>query len=163
MSWSWLSSKVKVAQGKHHTVSSCPFVTNQSDHSWNTDFSKFELEHLMSRSWFQVQGHIVGPTSYYLTSFHSMSIGPTIPDIWLLQKLFNLENPSSRSWRGQSSKSHPIHSHPFVLCHLALLFLRHVYFKTWPWKSKVVMGEVKNSRSHSGPNILSTPFPLILC
>ena len=57
---------------------------------------------------------------------------------------------------------YPIHI-PFVRCHSALPFLRYGYLKKkMTWKIQVQgYGWVRRSRSHSGPNNLSTHTPFV--
>ena len=94
-----------------------------------------------------VQSHNVGLTSYRLTPFRSMSVGPPIPEIQHFQNL-TLKIKGQGHWWGHSLKSQwgssILWSHiPFIPCQSALPFLRCSTFKIWPWKSKVkVNGEV---------------------
>ena len=66
-------------------VTSPSFHDNRSSHSWDTAFSKFDLENPKVK--LKAQDHIVGPTSYQLTSLFSMFIDPPIPEIQLFKNL----------------------------------------------------------------------------
>ena len=115
------------------------FHVNWPSHSWNTAFSKFDLENPRSRSQLKVTKKVYHPIDSY--PFRSMSIGPPIPGIQLFQNLTLKIQGQGHGW-GQSLKSQHgscIQSThiPLVPCQLALLFLRYSIFKVWPWKSKV--------------------------
>ena len=74
--WPW-KSKVKVTQWVQHPINSHPFCSmSNPSHPWDTVISKFDLRKSMLE--IQVQGHIVGPTSYWLNcSLHANR--PLIP------------------------------------------------------------------------------------
>ena len=99
-----------------------------------------------------VWSHNVSLTFYRLTSL-SFHVNQPSHSWDMTFSKFDLENPRSRSWLGQSWKSQsgcniPLTHIPFVPCQSALPFLRYSIFKIWPWKSKVkVMGE-GNVESH---------------
>ena len=117
-----------------------------------------------------VQSHNVGLTSYRLTPFRSMSVGPPIPEIQHFQNL-TLKIKGQGHWWGHSLKSQwgssILWSHiPFIPCQSALPFLRCSTFKIWPWKSKVkVNGEVTVQSHNVGQNpIDSHPFrSMLIC
>ena len=81
--WPWRSKvkvmvEVKVESHKvgvtSYRLTSLLFHVNRPSHSWDTAFSKFDLENPRSRSWVRenVKSHNMGPTFYRLTSlsFH---------------------------------------------------------------------------------------------
>ena len=103
-------SKVKVmGEGKvenhnmgptFYRLTSLSFHVNQPSHSWDTNFSKFDL------SWkskvkvmveIKVESHKVGVTSYQLTSLLFHVNRPCHSWDTSFSK-FDLENPRSRSW-----------------------------------------------------------------
>ena len=155
--WPWKSKvkfivEVKVQSRKvevtSYRLTSFSFHVNRPSHSWDTAFSKFDLENPRSRSW--VRGKLKATTLvlHFIDShpFHPMSIGHPIPEIRLFQNLTLKIQGQGHGW-GESSKSQSgcnfLSTHiPFVPCQSALSFLRYSIFKIWPWKSKVkVMGE----------------------
>ena len=125
------------------------FHVNWPSHSWDTAFSKFDLENQGSRSWVRSQFKVTMLVKHPIDShaFRSMSIGPPILEIQHFQNLTLKIKGQGHGW-GHSSKSQCWSSIlstniPFVLCQSALPFLRYSIFKIWPWKSRVkVMGEV---------------------
>ena len=88
--WPW-KSKFKImgeVKVKGHNVSltsyqltSLWFHVNWPSHSWDTSFSKFDLENPRSRSYLKVTKKVYHPFDSY--PFRSMSIGPPIPGIQL--------------------------------------------------------------------------------
>ena len=85
------------------------------------------------------QGHIVGSTTYQLTSLSFHVDRPSHSWDMAISK-FDLESPRSKS--GQRLRSHSgsniLSTHiPFIRCQSTLPFLRYNFFKLWPWKSKV--------------------------
>ena len=151
----------------YYRLTSLLFHVNRPSHSWDTAFSKFDLENQGSRSWMRslpflrysifkiwpwksrvkvmdevtVQSHNVGLASYRLTSLSLHVNRPSHSWDTAFSK-FDLENQGSRSWGGHSSKSqcgpNILSTHiPFVPCQSALPFLRYSIFKIWPWKSRV--------------------------
>ena len=71
----------------------------------------------------------------------SILIGPSVPEIQLIQNLTLKIQSQGHGWgqRSQSkSESHILLNHiPLVPCQSALPFLRYSIFKIWHWKSKV--------------------------
>ena len=94
--WPW-KSKVKVmgdGNVESHKVgvtsyrfTSLSFHVNRPFHSWDTLFSKFDLENPRSRSWVRGKLKVTTWVQYSINShlFNSMSIGHPIPEIWLFK------------------------------------------------------------------------------
>ena len=141
-----------------YRLTSHSFHVNRPSHSWDTAFSKFDLENPRSRSWVRWTLKVTTWVQYSIDShpFNSMSMGHPIPDIQLFQNLTLKIQGQGDGW-GQSWKSwsgcNILSTHiPFVPCQSALPFLRYSIFKIWPWKSKVkVMSEVDIESHNMGP------------
>ena len=150
--WPWKSKvkamvEVKVQSHKvgvtSYRLTSLSFHVNRPSHSWDTAFSKFDLENPRSRSWVRGKLKVTTWVQYFIDShlFNSMSIGHPIPEIWLFQNL-TLKIEGQGHWWGECWKSQSgcnilsIHI-PFVPCQSALPFMRYIIFKIWPWNSKV--------------------------
>ena len=100
--WPW-KSRVKVMGEvtiQSHNVglasyrlTSLSFHVNWPSHSWDTAFSKFDLENQGSRSWVRSQFKVTMWVYHPIDShpFRSMSIGPPIPDTTFSK--FDLEKP----------------------------------------------------------------------
>ena len=144
---------------------SLSFLVNRPSYSYIT-YRYFEIW-IMGKV--KVQGHKRSPTSYHCCPLHFMSMDPPILQIWLFQNLtlkiqvmvivqghivvhhptdislsfyVNAENPRSRSWVSSSrlhSWSNILSLIPFVPCQSVPPFLRYSYFKTSPWKYKVII------------------------
>ena len=96
--WPW-KSKVKVmveVKAESHKVgvksyrlTSLSFNVNRPSHSWDTTFSKFDLENPRSRSWVRGTLKVTKCKQHPIDShpFRSMSIGPSIPEIQHFQNL----------------------------------------------------------------------------
>ena len=150
--WPW-KSKVKVmgevdieshkVDVTSYQLTSLSFHVNRPSHSWDTTFSKFDLENLRSRSWVRWPLKVTAWVQHSIDShpFNSMPIGHPIPEIWLFQNLTLKIQGQGHGW-GECWKSQSgcnilsIHI-PFVPCQSAIPFLRYSIFKIWPWKSKV--------------------------
>ena len=156
--WPW-KSKVKVmGEGNieshkvgvtSYRLTSLSFHINRPSHSWDTAFSKFDLENPRSRSWVRWTLKVTTWIQHSIEShpFHSMSIGHPIPEIRLFQNLpLKIQDQGhgwGEHWKSQSGCNILLTHIPFVSCQSALPFMRYSIFKIWPWKSKVkVMGEV---------------------
>ena len=91
---SWLRSQFTVAYiivlDSHQFNST--WISPAVPEIWLFEKSKFKV---MGED--KVQGHVVGSTTYQLTSLCSMSIGHPIPRIGLLISKFDLESPKWRS------------------------------------------------------------------
>ena len=132
-----------------YRLTSLSFHVNLASHSWDTAFSKFDLENQGSMSWmrsqFKVTMWVLHPIDSH--AFRSMSIGPSIPEIQHFQNFTLKIKGQGHGW-GQSLKSqcgsNILSTHiPFVPCQSGIPFLSYDFFKIWHWKSKVkVMGEV---------------------
>ena len=127
-----------------------PFVPCQLDpHTWDTAFSKFDLENPRSRSWVRWTLKVTTWVQHSIDShtFNSMSIRHPIPEIQLFQNLAMKIQGQGHGW-GERWKSQSgcniLSTHiPFVPCQSGIPFLSYDFFKIWPWKSRVkVMGEV---------------------
>ena len=150
--WPWKSKvkamvEVKVPSHKvgvtSYRLTSLSFHVNRPSHSWDTAFSKFDLENPRPRSWVRWTLKVTTWVQYSINShpFNSMSIGHPIPEIWLFPNLTLKIQGQGHGW-GERWKSQSgwyiLSSHiPFVPYQLALPFMRYSIFKIWPWKSKV--------------------------
>ena len=156
--WPW-NSRVKVMDEvtvQSHNVgvtsyrlTSLSFHFDRPSHSWDTAFSKFDLENQGSGSWLRSHFKVTMRVQHPIDShpFCSMSIGHPILELWLFQNLTLKIKGQGHGW-GHSSKSQcgcsilSIHI-LFIPCQSTLPFLRYIIFKFWPWKSRVkVKGEV---------------------
>ena len=124
-------------------LTSLSFHVDWPSHSWDTAFSKFDLENQGSRSWVRSHFKVTMRVLHAIDShpFCSMSIGHPIRELWLFQNLTLKIKGQGHGW-GQSSKSQCgssiLSNHIlFVPCQSALPFLRYSIFKIWPWKSRV--------------------------
>ena len=141
-----------------YRLRSLSFHVNRPSHSWDTTFSKFDLENPRSRSWKRWTLKVTTWVWHSVDSnpFRSMSICPPIPEIQHFQNLTLKIQGQGHGWSGHwksQSGCNILSTHiPFLPCQSAIPFLRYDFFKFWPWKSKVkVMGEV-DIKSHSmGP------------
>ena len=150
--WPW-KSKVKVmGEGQveshnmgptFHRLTSLSFHVNRPSHSWDTAFSKSDLENPRSRSCVRWTLKVTTWVQHSIDShpFNSISIGHPIPEIRLFQNL-TLKTPGQghgwrERWKSQSRCSILLTHIPFVPCQSALPFLRYSILKIWPWKSKI--------------------------
>ena len=126
-----------------YRLTSLLFHVNRPSHSWDTAFSKFDLENPRSRSWVRGKLKVTTWVQYSIDShlFNSMSIGHPIPEIWLFQNLtLKIQGQGhgwGECWKSQSGCSILSIHIPFVPCQSALPFMRYSIFKIWPWNSKV--------------------------
>ena len=150
--WPWKSKvkvmvEVKVESHKMGVISyrltSLPFIVNRPSHSWDTAFSKFDLENSRSRSWMRWTLKVTTWVKHSIDShpFDSMSIGHPIPEIQLFQNVtLKIQGQGygwGERWKSQSGCNILSTHTPFVPWQSALPFLRYSIFKIWPWKSKV--------------------------
>ena len=141
-----------------YRLTSLSFYVNRPSHSWDSTFSKFDLENPRSRSWKRWTLKVTTWVQHSVDSnpFRSMSICPPIPEIQHFQNLTLKIQGQGHGWSGYSksqSGCNILSTHiPFVPCQSAIPFLRYDFFKFWPWKSKVkVMGEVDIKSRSMGP------------
>ena len=150
--WPWKSKvkvmvEVKVESHKvgatSYRLTSLSFHVNRPSYSWDTAFSKFDLENPRSRSWVRWTLKVTTWVQHSIDShpFNSMSISHPIPEIWLFQNLTLKIQGHGHGW-GEHWKSlsgcNILSTHiPFVPCQSALPFLRYSIYKIWPWKSTV--------------------------
>ena len=134
------SHKVGVTSYRLTSLSS---YINWPSHSWDTVFSKFDLENPRSRSWMRWTLKVTTWIQHSVDShpFNCMSIGHPIPEIRLFQnftlKIQGQGHEWGERWKSQSGCNIlSTHNH-FVPCQSALPFLRYRILKIWPWKSKV--------------------------
>ena len=126
-----------------YLFTSLSFHVNRPFHSWDTLFSKFDLENPRSRSWVRGKLKVTTWVQYSINShlFNSMSIGHPIPEIWLFQNLtLKIQGQGhgwGECWESQSGCNILSIHIPFVPCQSALPFMRYSIFKIWPWNSKV--------------------------
>ena len=157
--WPWKSKvkvmvEVKVESYKvgvtFYRLTSLSFHVSRPSHSWDTAFSKFDLENQRPRSWVRWMLKATTWVQHSIDShpFRSMSIGHPIPEIQLFQNLTLKIQGQGHGW-GECWKSQHeskiLSTHILLIpCHSAIPFLRYNFFKIWPWKSKVkVMVGVK--------------------
>ena len=131
-----------------YRLTSLSFHVNRPSHSWDTTFTKFDLENPRSRSWKRWTLKVTTWVQHSVDSnpFRSMSICPPIPEIQLFQNLTLKIQGQGHGWSGHwksQSGCNILSTHiPLIPCQSAILFLRYDFFKIWPRKSKVkVMGE----------------------
>ena len=150
--WPW-KAKVKVmveVKVERHKVGvtsyqfkSLSFHVNRPFHSWDTAFSKFDLENPRTKSRVRWTLKVTTWVQHSIDShpFNSMSISHPIPEIRLFQNLtLKIQGQGhgwGERWKSQSGCSILSTHIPFVPCQSALPFLRYSIFKIWPWKSKV--------------------------
>ena len=141
-------SSMSQSGSKSYRLRSLSFHVNRPSHSWDTTPSKFDLENSRSRTWvrskFKVTMRIQRPIDWH--PFRSMSIGPAIPGIQLLQNLTLQFQGQGHGWAQRSKPqcgSNFLSTHIlFVPCQSALPFLGYSFFKIWPWNSEVkVIGQ----------------------
>ena len=122
--WPWKSKVRVMGEGKvesHHMgptfyrLTSLSFQVNRPSHSWDTTFSKFDLENPRSMSWLRSKLKVT--KSYWLTSLSFHVNQPSHSWETAFSK-FDLENPRPRSWVRWTLKvtpwvQHSIDSHPF--------------------------------------------------
>ena len=125
-----------------YLLTSLSFHVNRPSHSWDTTFSKFDLENPRSRSWKRwtmkvttwvcrlksLLFHVNLPSHSWDMTFSKKNIWPRKSKV----KVMGEGNVESQSGCNILS----IHI-AFVPCQSALPFLRYSIFKIWPSKSKV--------------------------
>ena len=156
--WPWKSMvkvmvEVKVESHKvgvtTYWLTFLSFHVNRLAHSWNTAFSKFDLENPRSRSWVTWTLKVTTWVQHSIDLHPFCSkIGHPIHKIRLFQNLTMKIQGRGHGWRGHWKPQHGsnILSTQILLipCQSAIPFLRYDFFKIWPWKSKVkVMVEIK--------------------
>ena len=110
----------RVAQGNHPVDRYLLFHTNQSIHSWNT-FPKFDLENPQIQCQVMVEvkvpGCIMCSTLFTTHPFHSLPIGPPIPEIWLFENLtlkIKVKVMGRSKFKFTKWVWFPMNSHPFL-------------------------------------------------
>ena len=132
-------SKVKVmGEGKvwsqnvslaFYRLTSLSFQVNQSSHSWDMTFSKFDLESPRSRSWKRWTLKVTSWVQHSIDShpFHSMSISHPIHKIRLFQNLTLKIQGQGHGWGERWKSEHGsniLSTHiPFIPCQSAIPFL----------------------------------------
>ena len=171
---SWARGKLKVTTWVQHSIDSHPFdsmsighpipdtteshkvgVTsyrltflsfhvNRPSYSWDTAFSKFDLENPRSRSWVTWTLKVTTWVQHSIDphTFNSKSIGHPIPKIRLFFQNLTLKIQGQghgwgERWKTQSGCNILSAHIAFVPCQSTLPFLGYSIFKSWPWKSKV--------------------------
>ena len=136
--------------------------------SYSYDRAFFKIWPSKSKVKVIAQGHIIGITSYRLTSFLFQVDRPCHSWDTAISK-FDVENSRSRSWVRSKLKVvtwvlHPFDSHPF-----RSMSIRHTVPELWLFQnltSKIKgqgHGWGQSSKSQGGSNILSTHIPFIPC
>ena len=152
--WPW-KSKVKVmgeGSAESHNMgptfyrlTSVSFHVNRPSKSWDTAFSKFDLENPRSRSWVRWTLKVTTWVQHSIDShrINSMSIGHPIPEMWLFKNLtLKIQGQGhgwGECWKSQSGCNILMTHIPFVPYQSTLSFQRYSVFKIWPWKSKVMV------------------------
>ena len=145
--WSWKSKvmfMVEVNVESHnmgptfYRLTSLSFYVNRPSHSWDTTFSKFDLENPRSRSWGKWTLKVTTWVQHSIDShpFRSMSIGHPIPEIRPFQTWTLNIKGQNYGWGERSKSQHGsniISTHiPFIPRQSAIPFLRYDLFKIWP-------------------------------
>ena len=153
---SWVMSKLKVTTWIQHSVDSHRF------HSMSIGHPIPELLFFIIWPWksrvktmgeVTVQSHNVGLTSYRLTSLSFHVNRASHSWVTTFSKL-DLKNQGSRSRVSSQFKvttwiQHSVDSYPFHSISIGHPIPELLFFKIWPWKSRVkVMGEVA-AQSHN--------------
>ena len=135
-----------------YRLTSLSFHVNWPSLSWDTAFPKFGPENPRSRSWGTWTLKVTTWVQHSIDShpFNTMSIGHSIPDIWLFQNLTSKIQGQGHGW-GERWKSRSgcniLSTHiPFVPCQLALAFLRYRTFWTF---------DLENLRSRSNDHAVA--------
>ena len=127
------------------------FHVNRLYHSWDTVFSKFDLENPMPRSWVRWTLKVTTWVQHPIDShrFYSMSMGPPIPEIQHFQNFTLKVQGQGHSWRPHSRYQNPINiSLPFRVDEPSHSYI-YSYLKIWHWKSKVKFMVELNVESHN--------------
>ena len=121
---SWLTSKFesqKVGVASYR-LTSLSFHVNRPSHSWDTAYSKFDLENPRSRSWVRWTLKVTPWVEHSIDShpFNSMSISHPIPEIRLFQnvtlKIQGQGHGWGERWKSQSGCNILSIHIPFVPC-----------------------------------------------
>ena len=108
-----------------YRLTSLSFHVKRPSHSWDTTFSKFDLENPRSRSWVRWTLKVTAWVQHSIDShpFNSMSTGHPIPEIWLFQnstlKIQGQGNGWGECWKSQSGCNILSIHIPFVPCQSA--------------------------------------------
>ena len=152
-----------------YRLTSLSFHVNQPSHSWDTTFSKFDLENARSRSWKMRTLKVTSWVKHSIDShpFNSMSIGHPIHKIWLLKNLTLKIQGQGHGWGARWKSQHGsniLSTHiPLIPCQSAIPFLIWL-FQNLTLKIKGQgHGWGRSWKSQSGCNILSTHIPFIPC
>ena len=137
------------SQSRYNTLSTqIPFVPCQSALPF-LGYSYFKICHWKFKvkviSEVKVESHNVGPTFSRLTSL-SFRVNRAFNSWVTIFSKFDLKIKGQVHGWGHTSKSqcgsNILSTHiPFVLCQLGIPFLSYDFFKIWPWKSRVNLGE----------------------
>ena len=152
--WPW-KSRVKVmgevtVQSHNVGVASyrliyLSFHVDQPSHSWDTAFSKFDLENQGSRLWLRSQFKVTMWVQHPIDShpFCSMSIGHPIPELWLFQNL-------TLKIKGQGHGWGHVQSHNVGLAYYRLTSLSfHVNRPSHSWDTAFSKFDLENQGSRS--------------
>ena len=118
-----------------YRLASLSFHVNRPSHSWDSTFSKFDLENPRPRSWARWTLNVTTWVQHSIDShpFNSMSFGHPIPEIRLFQnltlKIQGQYHGWRERWKSQSGCNILWTRIPFVPCQSALPFLRYSIFK----------------------------------
>ena len=151
-----------------YRLTSLSFHVNRSSHSWDTTFSKVDLENPRSRSGNRWTLKVTTWVQHSVDSnpFRSMSICPPIPEIQHFQNLTLKIQGQGHGWGGHwksQSGCNILSTHiPFVPCQSAIPFLRYDFFKILKIQGQ---GHEWGERwkSQSGCNIRSIHIPFVPC
>ena len=128
-------SKLKVKVWSHNVsltfyqLTSLSFHINQPSHSWDTTFSKFDLENIRSRSWKRWTLKVISWVEHSIDShsFRSMSIDHPIHKIWLFKNITLKIEGKGHGWGERWTSQHGsniLSTHiPLIPCQSAMPFL----------------------------------------
>ena len=126
-----------------YRFTSLSFHVNRPSHSWDTTFSKFDLEN--PRSWVRWTLKVTAWVQHSIDShpFISMSIGHPIPEIWLFQNFTLKIQGQGHGWGVESHKVGVTTSYRFT----SLSF--HVNRPFHSWDTAFSKFDLENPRSKS--------------
>ena len=154
---------------KFYRFTSLSFHVNRPSHSWDTTFSKFDLENSKSRSWKRCSLKVTTWVQHSIDShpFRSMSIGHPIHKIQFFQNLTLKIQGQGHGWGECWTSQHGsniLSTHiPFIPCHSAIPFLIRLFQNMTLKIQGPGHGSGQNWKSQSGCNILSTHVPFVPC
>ena len=142
---------------------------NRPSHSWDTSFSKFDLENPRSRSWLRSKLKVIKLVQHPIDSYpvRSMSIGHPIPEIQHFQNSTLKIQGQGHGWGGHCKSqngSNILSTHiPLIPCQSAIPFVIWLF----PNLTLKIQGQGhewgEHWKSQSGCNIQLTHIPFVPC